>query len=183
MAVKFARQLHLHITPAYTITALWFVLDNALTMIASSTWPGNTWKLSIISISEPPHDKTNEMDVCSAKTQISLGIRCPHDTLDPQIPTKHTAKTLIRLGACPGWSESSLGVHAISMVLSWGRSNLPDAKRTSGYWRMVSRVSWLQLIWQRTGGARKLHLPTTPANPEKNEPRHEETCLWGLHPG
>ena len=29
-----------------------------------------------------------------------------------------TAKTLIRLGGCPGWSESSLGIHAISLVLS-----------------------------------------------------------------
>ena len=32
-----------------------------------------------------------------------------------------TAKTLIRLGGYPGWSESSLGVHAI-LVLSWGGS-------------------------------------------------------------
>ena len=32
------------------------------------------------------------------------------------------AKTLIRLGGCPGWSESSLGAHAISFVLSWGGS-------------------------------------------------------------
>ena len=34
-----------------------------------------------------------------------------------------TAKTLIRLGGCPGWSESSLGAHAILLVLSWGGSN------------------------------------------------------------
>ena len=33
-----------------------------------------------------------------------------------------TAKTLIRLGRCPGWSESSLGTHAILFVLSWGGS-------------------------------------------------------------
>ena len=31
---------------------------------------------------------------------------------------KRTAKTLIRLGGCPGWSESSLGAHAILLVLS-----------------------------------------------------------------
>ena len=42
------------------------------------------------------------------------------------------AKNLIRLGGCPGWSESSLGVHAILLVLSWGGSfefenfNVPD---------------------------------------------------------
>ena len=33
-----------------------------------------------------------------------------------------TAKTLIRLGGCPGWSESSLGAHAILLILSWGGS-------------------------------------------------------------
>ena len=31
-----------------------------------------------------------------------------------------TAKTLIGLGGCPGWSKSSLGAHAILLVLSWG---------------------------------------------------------------
>ena len=34
------------------------------------------------------------------------------------------AKTLIRLGGCPGWSESSLDAHAILLVLSWGGSYL-----------------------------------------------------------
>ena len=33
-------------------------------------------KLNKIDIIEPPHDKTNEMTVRPAKTQISLGI-CP----------------------------------------------------------------------------------------------------------
>ena len=33
-----------------------------------------------------------------------------------------TAKTLIRLGGHPGWSESSLGTRAILLVLSWGGS-------------------------------------------------------------
>ena len=36
------------------------------------------------------------------------------------------AKTLIRLGECPGWSESSLGAHAILLVLSWGGSFRED---------------------------------------------------------
>ena len=31
---------------------------------------------------------------------------------------------LIRLGGCSGWSESSLGAHAILLVLSWGGSYL-----------------------------------------------------------
>ena len=33
-----------------------------------------------------------------------------------------TVKTLIRLGGCPGWSESLLGAHAILLILSWGSS-------------------------------------------------------------
>ena len=39
-----------------------------------------------------------------------------------------TAKTLIRSGGCPGWSESSLGAHAILLVLSWGGSFIKDKK-------------------------------------------------------
>ena len=46
-----------------------------------------------------PRDKTNKMTF--APSLISL--RCLHDeTLDPQLPTEGTAKTLIRLGGCPG---------------------------------------------------------------------------------
>ena len=33
-----------------------------------------------------------------------------------------TAKILIRLGRCPGWSATSQGAHAILLVLSWGGS-------------------------------------------------------------
>ena len=33
-----------------------------------------------------------------------------------------SAKTLIRLGGCPGWSESSLGAKVILLFLSWGGS-------------------------------------------------------------
>ena len=33
-----------------------------------------------------------------------------------------TAKTLMRLGRCPGWYESSLGAKVILLVLSWGGS-------------------------------------------------------------
>ena len=46
-----------------------------------------------------------------------------------------TAKTLIRLGGCPGWSESLLGAHAILLVLSWGGSN--DFIFLNLYWPTV----------------------------------------------
>ena len=43
-------------------------------------------------------------------------------SLDPQLPIELTAKSLIRLGRCPGWSESSLGAQIILLVLLWGIS-------------------------------------------------------------
>ena len=67
---------------------------------------------------EPRHDKNNKVSVRPAKTQIRLGgsdqsLRCPHEeTLGPYLPIERTAKTLIRLGRCPGWSESSLGAQS-----------------------------------------------------------------------
>ena len=46
-----------------------------------------------------------------------------------------TAKTLIRLWGCPGWSDSSLGAHAILYVLSCASSNMSGSgrKHTFGY--------------------------------------------------
>ena len=59
---------------------------------------------------EPLHDRTKKMT-------------CSHEeTLGPKLPFEHTVKTLIRLGGCPGWSESSLGAHVILLVLSCGGS-------------------------------------------------------------
>ena len=92
--------------------------------------------------------KPAKWPVHTAKTQISLGIRpvwslsawrhqsdhCPHDdTLGPQhmilsymYPLSPLQRLIrlggIRLGGCPGWSESSLGAQIILLVLSWGGS-------------------------------------------------------------
>ena len=59
-----------------------------------------------------------------------------------------TAKTLIRLGRCPGWSESSLGGHPILLVLSWGGSNLswPETWLCSHH----GRVERLSMDWSCT---------------------------------
>ena len=58
-----------------------------------------------------------------ASTQSDQSLRCPlEEILDPYLSIKRTTKTLIRLGGCPGWSESSLGAHGILFVLSWGGS-------------------------------------------------------------
>ena len=69
---------------------------------------------------KPQLDKTNKMSVLPAKTQIRLGIRqsdqslhcLQKETLGPYLPIERTAKTVIRLGECPGWSESLLGAHS-----------------------------------------------------------------------
>ena len=47
----------------------------------------------------------------SAKSDQSLC--CRHgESLGPSLPIERTAMTLIRLGRCPGWSESSLGTQS-----------------------------------------------------------------------
>ena len=60
--------------------------------------------------------KPTKWHVQPTKTQIRVSaqfdqsLRCPHEeSLGPYLPIERTAKTLIRLGGCPGWSESSLG--------------------------------------------------------------------------
>ena len=43
-----------------------------------------------------------------------ISLRCPHEeSLGVQLPIERTTKTLIRLGGCPGWSESSLGAQSL----------------------------------------------------------------------
>ena len=54
-----------------------------------------------------------------ASTQSDQSLRC---ALNGQLRTQgcfvRTAKTLIRLGRCPGWSESSLGTHFVGFDMS-----------------------------------------------------------------
>ena len=87
----------------------------------------------VVSIWKLSHGMTKptKLFVRPAKTQISLGISAqsdqsqrfpPEAKLGPKLPIERTAKTLIRLGGCPGWSESSLGTKVILLVLSWGGS-------------------------------------------------------------
>ena len=56
-----------------------------------------------------------------------------------------TAKTLIRLGECPGWSESSLGAQVIVLVLScagWVCENSQGSGETAWIPRLPS-LCWL----------------------------------------
>ena len=47
----------------------------------------------------------------------------PEETLGPKLPIECSAKTLIRLGGCPGWSKSSLCAQFILLFLSCCGSN------------------------------------------------------------
>ena len=70
--------------------------------------------------------QNQQFDLYARRSLISAGhspsqisLRCPHkETLVRWPHIERTAKTLIRLGGCPGWFESSLGVHVILFVLS-----------------------------------------------------------------
>ena len=60
-----------------------------------------------------------------ASTQSDQSLCCPHEeSLGPYLPIERTVKTLIRLGGCPSWSESSLGTNASLLVLSQSGSDL-----------------------------------------------------------
>ena len=96
----------------------------------------------------------------SAKSDKSL--RCPHEeTSGPQLLIEPTAKTLIRLCGCPGWTESSQGAHSFC----W-------------FCHVAARMSYLDKKccnwdWQRNVGQGQLAiyflLPCIPAKIWKRE--------------
>ena len=56
-----------------------------------------------------------------------------------------TAKTLIRLGGCPGWSESWLGAHAILLVLSCHGSRFFNILKSCN-WNLLKCCLSLKLL-------------------------------------
>ena len=86
-----------------------------LIIVLSSVLTGLCWRVKIL-----------QNDLCAqrrlrsarASAQSDQSLRCPHEEpLGPYLPIERTAKTLIRLGGCPGWSESSLAAQVIVLVL------------------------------------------------------------------
>ena len=80
--------------------------------------------------------QNQQNDLCAQQTlrsalacaQSDQSLRCPHEeTLGPYLPNECTAKNLIRLGGCQGWSESLLGTQVILLVLSCCSSNTKDS--------------------------------------------------------
>ena len=79
---------------------------------------------------EQPHDKTNKM-ACTPSEDSNQPEHPPSLVRVFDVSTKQAwvlsytlsaQRRLIRLGRCRGWSESSLGAHAILLILSWGGS-------------------------------------------------------------
>ena len=58
-----------------------------------------------------------------ASAQSDQSLRCPYEeTLCPWLPIERTAKTLIRLGGCTGWSFSfflHILLHSPSRIMIW----------------------------------------------------------------
>ena len=51
-----------------------------------------------------------------ASAQSDQSFRCPHEeSLGLKLPIKRISKTLVRLGGCSGWSESSLGAESLCL--------------------------------------------------------------------
>ena len=74
------------------------------------------------------------------------------------LPINRTAKTLIRLGECPGWSESSLGAHSLCSFCHVTAHILNNNPRSAQWFQrtaniictsktfqnsLVTRVTWL----------------------------------------
>ena len=91
-----------------------------------SVGTSSVWVPIVYRILEPPHDKTNNVAVRPAK--ISLGIRPVWSAASLSAwrnlrslatnwaqseDSDQPLQTLIRLGGCPGWSESSLGAQSL----------------------------------------------------------------------
>ena len=75
-----------------------------------------------------------------------------------------TVKTMISLGGCPGWTVSSLGTHAILLVMSLGGSNLTMKHFLWGNWWCLATCHLLR----KTGSEVHFHTPYShPA--EQNE--------------
>ena len=100
-------------------------INNSSTIKKTCTLGNKAIKLhlmcvTMMNIMEPPQDKTNKMTVrpvnssALASAQSDQSLCCAFNgKLRTQAFSMRTAKTLIRLGGCPGWSESLLGAHAI----------------------------------------------------------------------
>ena len=73
-----------------------------------------------------------------ASAQSDQSLRCPHEEAWVLCYPWSAQRRLIRLGKCPGWSESSLGAQVILLVLSIGGSYMySNIFRTSDFFLQI----------------------------------------------
>ena len=118
-------------------------------------------------INEPQHDKTYRVACAPSEDSDQPGyppslirvfaVRMKEAWVHSYpLSTEQRAKTLIRLGGCPGWSESSLGAHAIVLVLLWGGSIFNFAvTKFLGFQKMVE--SQQVLTWNLNNFCDNIH--------------------------
>ena len=121
------------------------------------------WKKERKTWYEPPHDKTNKMACAPSKDSDQpehlpslikiFTVRMKKAQVLSNQFIKCTAKTLIRLGGCPGWSESSLGAQIMLLVLSRGSSyqnwSAADKKISKKENCILKWIFYLDLKFQR----------------------------------
>ena len=123
-----------------------------------------------------------------ASAQSDQSLHCPHEeTLGPQLPIEHTTKTLISLGGCPGWSESSLGAQIILLVLSWSSSfSLSNCSRSSASNVTVDvcheKVTFHNVFTFQTQKKKYSRLYCSKVTFPKLQGPHPEGELWGCRP-
>ena len=86
---------------------------------------------------------------------------------------EHTAKTLSRLGRCPGWSESSLGAHAILLVSSWGGSIILGVPISRGF---TVDFSWITAVFY-THQSSQVSQTYQHSEPHLYHPSHPEITI------
>ena len=122
----------------------------------------NKWQESLI-LQKISNDTSNIVHF------VSIQILYRKNWLIPS-PIGHTVKTPIRLVGCPGWSESSLGVQVILLVLSCGgllfndyikcpcwseviaclfRSQIPSSKSSTHKVLGTPKQWWNHTCWKR----------------------------------
>ena len=113
------------------------------------------------------HDKTNKM-TCAPSEDSDQSGHAPslisiHYALYGELRTRFfmwTVKTLIRLGGCPGGSESSLGAQFILLVLLWTGSNA---------------------IWDESGGKGPYHCAVSdPLNIMRSARSHSSSQAYSI---
>ena len=125
-------------------TKYWYQLWCILTSFAEEILVNEIHVLKCLKLrlaNEPLHDKTNKMTCAPSQDSDPPGnppslIRVFVVRMKNLWALNYllsAVKTLISLGGCPGWSESSLGAHVSLLVLSCVSSN-NDTKAFANSW-------------------------------------------------